>query len=70
MQSQSKEGGDDVIHDHNGHISINGFKGIWTLNEIITLLQDHGLKVRVVLAQKGDDRELNEMTPLISESRR
>jgi len=32
-------------------------KGIWTLDEVISLVQEHGLKVKIIMASKGDYRE-------------
>ena len=40
----------------NGHVTLSGFKGIWTLDEVIELLHQVGLKVRIVLSTKEDNR--------------
>jgi hypothetical protein len=45
----------DLLKRDNGYIVVSGFKGIWTLNEVIELLHHAGLKVRIVMT-KGDDR--------------
>lgn len=42
--------------EDNGHITLSGFKGIWTLDEVIELLHQAGLKVKIVMSTKGDDR--------------
>ncbi len=44
---------------NNGYVRLNGRKGIYTMEEVINLLHDHGLKVRVILSAKGDYRDLN-----------
>lgn len=52
MESQKEEG--------NGYVRVSGLKGIWTLDEVIDLLHQAGLKVRIVMAStmaKEDDRD-------------
>ncbi len=40
----------------NGYVTLSGFKGIWTLDEVVELLHRVGLKVKIVLSTKEDDR--------------
>jgi hypothetical protein len=40
----------------NGYVEVNGLKGIWTLNEVVGLLQSHGLKVKISMLTKADYR--------------
>jgi 3-polyprenyl-4-hydroxybenzoate decarboxylase len=48
MESLKEEG--------NGYIRISGFKGIWTLEEVIELLHQAGFKVKIVMSTKEEDR--------------
>ena len=48
MESLREEG--------NGYIRISGFKGIWTLQEVVELLHRAGLKVKISMATKEEDR--------------
>jgi len=45
----------DLCRKDNGYIKISGFKGLWTLDEVINLLQFCGLKVKISMSTKGDD---------------
>jgi hypothetical protein len=40
----------------NGYIVLDGFKGIWTLDEVVKMLQSNGLKVKIKMSTKEDDR--------------
>jgi hypothetical protein len=42
--------------EDNGYVKISGFKGMWTLDEVIELLHQCGLKVKVSMYTKEDDR--------------
>jgi hypothetical protein len=47
------------------YIEINGMKGMWTLDEVIKLIQDNNLKVKIIFDPKKDgDRGPNGMTHL------
>ncbi len=39
--------------DH--YIKLSGFKGIWTLDEVVKLLHEYGLKVKIVMSAKKED---------------
>lgn len=43
--------------ENNGYIELNGMKGIWTLNEIIDLLQAHNLRIKVVMSPKDSQHQ-------------
>lgn len=47
----------DTIEER--YIELNGNKGIFTLNEVISLLQKNGLKVKISLSKNGDSRAVN-----------
>jgi len=40
--------------DNNGYIKLNGFKGIWTLESVVKLLQACEIKVNVSMGIKED----------------
>jgi hypothetical protein len=40
----------------NGYIVLDGFKGVWTLDEVVKMLQSNGLKVKIKMSTKEDDR--------------
>jgi|GEM_PF-4908505 len=42
------------------YIELNGNKGIFTLNEVISLLQENGFKVKISLSKNGDSRAMND----------
>lgn len=41
------------------YVELNGNKGIFTLNEVILILQSIGLKVKLKLHKNGDSRKVN-----------
>jgi len=41
--------------NNDGYVSISGFKGIWTLDEVVKLLQDLDFKVRITMSTKEED---------------
>jgi hypothetical protein len=58
-------------HSSNGHIRINGLKGIWTLEEVLDLLSSNNLKVKIIIStSKPGDRESDEqiqVNPVVKE---
>lgn len=48
------------------YIEVNGNKGIFTLREVVSLLQINRIKVKIVFSKNGDSREVNGSNPHIS----
>lgn len=48
---------------NNGYITLNGFKGVWTLEEVVELLHQAGLKVKITMSTKEEDRLIEREDP-------
>lgn len=53
----------DIVEQEEKYIELNGNKGMFTLNEVISLFQENGLKVKISLSKNGDSREMNDSDP-------
>jgi hypothetical protein len=58
------------MENNDKYITLNGLKGIFTLQEVIDLLHNNGLKVKIVMSKNGDSYEVNSEDLHTSDERR
>lgn len=49
-----------VLQEENDcYVSVSGMKGLWTLEEVISLLQDNKIKFRIVMSTNDSQYQSN-----------